>query len=247
MRICSLTLLSVLFLAAHRVSAKIKNEVRSGQNDEPDRNSSIPLGKPPMKQRSRTSKSATCGKFIAKNQAACKWTVAEQVPGVTLQVDCTQIEHNFSCVFSGKPATCLQLHSQLYWKQVARALRKQKQLCEDSRSVLKTKVCRKQFPESNLKLVNSTLTGNMKSRKETRERSHQERVEVKGTASTEPSKATEDSHPSSTVTQPTPTKGLECAEDPDMVNQKKVALQLCGEAWSSLCTFLLYMIQDKSC
>lgn len=247
MRIQSLTLLSILLLAAQALSAKVKNGVRHGQSDTPDRNSSVPLSKPHIKQRSRTSKSTTSGKFDTQDQASCTWTVAEQVLGVTLKVECTQLDHSFSCVFAGNPTACLQLHGHVYWKQMARALRKQKNLCGDFRGALKTKVCRKQFPESNLKLVNSTLIGDVKPRKESRERPQRERVKIKGTPSVETGKAQEDAHTSPAVSQATPTKGPECVEDRDMVNQRKIALEFCGETWSSLCTFFLTMIQDRSC
>ncbi|XP_038196374.1 fibroblast growth factor-binding protein 1 isoform X2 [Arvicola amphibius] len=237
MRIHSLLLLSFLLLAAQVLSERVKKGAKNAPDNTTEEGPSAPSGKAQEKQRSRTSKSMTHGKFLTKDQATCKWAVTEEELGISLKVQCTQEDREFSCVFAGDPAGCLEHDKdQIYWKQIARTLRKQKNICGNAKSVLKTRVCRKKFPESNLKLVNPSAPGNMKPRKEKAEVSPREHNKVQ-----------EDLVPSSAVTQTVAIKDPECLEDPDVLNQKKVALEFCGESWRSICTFFLNMLQATSC
>nr|XP_004656130.2 fibroblast growth factor-binding protein 1 [Jaculus jaculus] len=239
MRIHGLTLLSILLLAAQVLSEKVRSGAKSIQRSKPDEDLSAPLGKAQNKQRSKTSKSMTNGKFVTKDLTTCKWAVIKQELGITLKVECTNQEHQFSCVFAGDPSECLK-HNQdrVYWKQIARMLRKQKNICGSSKSVLKTRVCKKQFPESNLKLATPNSLGNMKPEMEEAELTSQTQ---------ESSSEVKESTSSPAVTQPVAIKDPECVDDPDVANQRKTALEFCGESWSSFCSFLLNMLQATSC
>ncbi|XP_020027233.1 fibroblast growth factor-binding protein 1 [Castor canadensis] len=224
MRVHSLSLLSVLLLAGQVLSENVKSGAKNAQGSIPDGDPSVPQGRRQNKQRSRTSKSVTNGKFVTKDQATCRWAVTEQELGIMLKVECTGMDQEVSCVFAGDPTGCLKHNEErVYWKQIAQTLRKQKNICGNSKSILKTRVCKKKFPESNLKLVNTILHGDLKPRKEEVELSQRESTKVK-----------EDKDP-------------KCAEDPEVVNQRKTALEFCGESWSSFCTFFLTMFQAASC
>lgn len=248
MKIHSLALLSFLLLAAQVLSAKVRNGTKSRQGSMPEGDPSVPLDKNQNKQRSRTAKSMTSGKFVTKDQASCRWSATQQELDITLKVECTRTDREFSCVFAGKPTKCLKLHNEkVYWKQIVRTLRNQKNLCGNSKSVLKTRVCKKQFPESNLKLLNSTLYENLKPRKEKTELSPKEPVKVPSTSSLEPNEVKENIQSSPPETQTVAIKGPECMEDPDVVNQRKMALEFCGESWSSFCNFFLTMFQSTTC
>uniref|UniRef100_A0A0P6J1M9 Fibroblast growth factor-binding protein 1 n=1 Tax=Heterocephalus glaber TaxID=10181 RepID=A0A0P6J1M9_HETGA len=249
MRIHNLTLLSLLLLATQMLTQKVKNGAKHRQSSITDGDSLVPLDKAQGKQQSRASKSTTSGKFVSRDQgASCTWAVMEQQLETALRVECTQAQHKFSCVFAGNPTECVQRHSKkVYWKQMARTLRKQKNICGDSKNVLKAKVCKKNFPESNLKLVSSTVLENMKPREMEPKLSPMEHPSIKGTPSKEPHKAKEDISSTPAVTRTVSPGEPKCLDDPDVEMQRKIALDFCGESWTSLCTFLFNMFQGPSC
>ncbi|XP_019065813.1 fibroblast growth factor-binding protein 1 [Fukomys damarensis] len=249
MRVHNLTLLSLLLLATEMLTQKVKNGAQHRQSSVTDGDSSVPLDQAQDKQRSRTSKSTTRGNFVSKDQgASCTWAMTEQRLGTALRVECTQAQHKFSCVFDGNPTECLQRHSQkVYWKQIARTLRKQKNICGDSKNVLKAKVCKKNFPESNLRLLSSTVLESMGPREGAPKLSPVEHPIVKGTPSKESHKTKEDISSTPAVSKAVTTRDPKCLDDPDMEMQRKTALDFCGESWTSLCTFLLNIFQGSSC
>lgn len=249
MRIHNLTLVSLLLLATQVLTQKVKNGAKRRQSSTTGEDPSIPLDKAQNKQKSRPSNAMTSGKFVSRDQGAgCTWATTEQQLGIALRVECTQGQNKFSCVFTGNPTECLKRHSEkAYWKQVARTLRKQKNICGDSKNILKAKVCKKNFPESNLKMAGSTVLENIKPTKVESKPSSTEHPKIKGASSKEPHKAKEDSFSTPAVTKMVTTRDSECLDDPDVDMQRKMALEFCGESWSSLCTFFLNMFQATSC
>ncbi|KAM4854244.1 fibroblast growth factor-binding protein 1 [Thomomys bottae] len=234
MRVHGLTLLSVLFLAAQVLSEKGRHGAKKTQHGMSDSGPSVPLEKAQNTQRSKTGKSMTNGKFVTKDQSTCRWAISEQEGGVALKVECTRADQELSCVFAGNPTECLKHNKEkVYWKQISRTLRKEKNLCNNSKSVLKTRLCKKKFPEANLKLISPMLLDNMKTKKEEGELSPGEADKVREVTS----------NPAVTLT----SKDPECVDDPDVANQRKVAMEFCGESWSSICSFFLSVFQATSC
>nr|XP_051686294.1 fibroblast growth factor-binding protein 1-like [Oryctolagus cuniculus] len=160
MKICSLGLLSFLFLASRELLMEAHNGVKSGRNRLSDRGPQVTPGKPPSMPEDSLPRVIVTGGFITRDQAKCNMTVTKQ-ENVSLQVDCIRLDHVFSCVFVGDPAACLHCldNATIYWTQITWHLSRQKYICEDSKAILETRVCRKKYPESNLKLVSSTLVG----------------------------------------------------------------------------------------
>ncbi|KAM3866836.1 fibroblast growth factor-binding protein 1 [Diretmus argenteus] len=105
----------------------------------------------------RQSKSAAPmpikGKLTTKDKSQCTWVaVGEDL--VTLGVTCKKGGRSFSCEYVAKPSVCPQFvsNAQLYWKQIARALKKQKTLCQDKTALLKVGMCRKAPRDAHFRL-----------------------------------------------------------------------------------------------
>ncbi|XP_057561220.1 fibroblast growth factor-binding protein 1 [Hippopotamus amphibius kiboko] len=237
MRSHSLTLLSFLLLAAPMLLVEATKEETHRQGSKASTDKLQALGKPQIESRSQSPKSLTKGKFITQDHADCGWVVTKQEEGIALKVECSRQDNNFSCFFTGNPIPCLESDKKnVYWKQIGRKLRSQKVICGDAKSILKTRVCRKKFPESNLKLVNSTLIRSKKPSQELMEPSSKEQREVKVTTPSSPVK-----------TQTMTTKDPACVEDPDVVEHSKIAMEYCGESWSFFCKLFLSMVHGSSC
>ncbi|XP_006919043.1 fibroblast growth factor-binding protein 1 [Pteropus alecto] len=258
MRIHSLTLLSFLLLAAQALLVGGKKEVKNRRVSKAATDKMHTLGKAHIEEKSQPPKHLTKGKFVTQDQASCRWVVTEKEEGVVLKVECTRQDETFSCFFAGNPTSCLEsTQKSVYWKQIGRNLRSQKVICGDSKSILMTRVCRKKFPESNLKLVNSTLI-RKKPNQESMDPSPTEQSTANEASITEPNKVKKFA-PEEKVTvkdnalsgpaeaKTVATDDPKCVEDPDMVNQSKVALEFCGESWSALCKFFITLVQGISC
>ncbi|XP_063166340.1 fibroblast growth factor-binding protein 1-like [Candoia aspera] len=94
------------------------------------------------------------GKFTTKEKAECSWNVNEKET-VLLTVDCKNGDNDFSCAFSGSPSTCQRYaeNKKVFWKEITRSLKKQKNLCKDPKALLKAKVCKTGPPTAHLRLV----------------------------------------------------------------------------------------------
>ncbi|XP_053556866.1 fibroblast growth factor-binding protein 1 [Bombina bombina] len=168
-------------------------------------------------------KSSLQGKFATKDKSECIWSVT-QTETVILNVECTKGESKISCTFGGNPASCAKYteNQKNYWKQITRALRKQKNICQDPKAILKSKECRKGPPDAHLSLISSGQSAS-----EDTGRNH---GELKPTPNVNADKTT-----------------TECKEDPDVAENKRAALEYCGDSWSSFCNFFFSMVQSKSC
>ncbi|KAF0870935.1 FGFP1 protein, partial [Crocuta crocuta] len=178
MRFHSLTLLSFLLLAAQPLLVEGQQESWKSQSSPAAKDEWIPLGKPQIVQRRwqeshpldkpqiaqrRWQESRVVrGIIVTRDQATCYLTVTDQKEGIALMVECTRLDHRFSCVFAGNPTSCISCFRNdiIYWRQIVQNLRWQNHICEDSKMVLRTRVCSWRFPESNLKLAYSTLIHN---------------------------------------------------------------------------------------
>ncbi|XP_063315954.1 fibroblast growth factor-binding protein 1 [Pelobates fuscus] len=173
--------------------------------------------------KSQGGKASLQGKFVSKEKADCVWSVTG-TEVVLLNVQCTKEDRLLSCAFGGNPLSCPKYreNQKNYWKQITRALRKQKNICEDPKAVLKSKECKKGPPEAHLSYIISTLQA----------------AEEKGNTREDPNPA---GHSNGTEA----TK--ECADDVDLAEKRRVAEEYCGSSWSSLCNFFISMLQSKSC
>ncbi|XP_029446539.1 fibroblast growth factor-binding protein 1 [Rhinatrema bivittatum] len=171
------------------------------------------------------------GKFSSKDKAECTWSVTGE-DTVHLKVECTQGNASFWCVFAGNPSSCMHFKadSKSYWKQIGRAVKKQKQLCKSPKSVLKSKVCKKGPQEAHLSLTSSSLVkmGNLNKDEAT---AH-EKAKPHNAEPMEKDLVKDDT---------------KCSEDEDPIDQKKLAEEYCGKTWGSVCTVFFSMVQSKKC
>ncbi|XP_053921371.1 fibroblast growth factor-binding protein 1 [Cuculus canorus] len=174
----------------------------------------------------KRGKASPKGKFKTKENVECTWAVTD-MNAVTLHIECKHGESKFWCEFSGDPSTCSHyaINQKSYWKQVSRSLKKQKQICQDPKSVLKSKLCRKGPRSAHLKLAHSSLLTSVDLAKEV--------VQTPAAASVTEKKLEHSPQ--------------DCVEDIDYIDQKKVAEEYCPESLLSLCKFFITMVQDKKC
>lgn len=94
------------------------------------------------------------GKTLSKDGSECHWAATGQQEVVVLAVNCKKAGGSFSCEYEARPSACPQFASdvRLYWKQVARALRKQESLCQDRRAVIKAGMCRRAASDAHFRL-----------------------------------------------------------------------------------------------
>ncbi|NXG15091.1 FGFP1 protein, partial [Grallaria varia] len=183
--------------------------------------------------KSKGGKSSPRGKFETKENAECTWAVTD-MNAATVHVECKHGDSKFWCEFSGDPSSCAQYaaNQKSYWKQVSRSLKKQKQICQDPKSVLKSKVCRKGPQSAHLRMtISSLLTAVGPAKGNTMH--HAQVVQTPAPASV--SEKTLEHSPQ------------DCVEDVDYIDQKKVAEEYCPESLLSFCNFFITMVQDKRC
>lgn len=93
------------------------------------------------------------GKMVTKDKSQCTWAATGEDLFV-LSVTCRKDDRIFSCEYVARPTSCPQYRAnvQLFWKQIARALKKQKKLCQDGGALVRTGVCRQAPREAHFRL-----------------------------------------------------------------------------------------------
>ncbi|KAJ6659391.1 hypothetical protein lerEdw1_019123 [Lerista edwardsae] len=225
--LCALIMISQMLPAGCERQKERKKE-RAG-SEKPGRPESGSQNQDRKGQKIRGQKASLKGKFISKEKSECTWALSE-AETATLKIDCKRGESSFSCEFAGHPSTCPQYsgNQKTFWKQITRSLKKQKNICEDPKGILKSKVCKKGPSSAHLKLV-TTLS------------SEQEKPLHHGR------EATVASVMSVALEQQPGHESSDCVEDVDYVDQRKVAEEYCSEHWFSICNFVFSMIQNKRC
>ncbi|XP_054454195.1 fibroblast growth factor-binding protein 1 [Anoplopoma fimbria] len=96
------------------------------------------------------------GKIVTKDKSECTWAATGE-DSFILGVTCKKGGRSFSCEYVARPSVCQQYASnvKLYWKQIARALKKQKGLCQDSGALVRAGVCRRAARDAHFRLHNA--------------------------------------------------------------------------------------------
>ncbi|XP_028271425.1 fibroblast growth factor-binding protein 1 [Parambassis ranga] len=93
------------------------------------------------------------GKLVTKDKSECTWAATGEKLFI-LGVTCKKGNRNLSCEYVATPSACPQYASnvKLYWKQIARALKKQKRLCQDSNALVRAGMCRRAARDAHFRL-----------------------------------------------------------------------------------------------
>lgn len=96
------------------------------------------------------------GKLVTKDKSECTWAATGEDVFI-LGVSCKKGGKSFSCEYVSKPTLCPQFvsNAKLYWKQIARSLKKKKTLCQDSTALVRAGMCRKADREAHFRLRDS--------------------------------------------------------------------------------------------
>ncbi|XP_053713170.1 fibroblast growth factor-binding protein 1-like [Synchiropus splendidus] len=107
--------------------------------------------------------SGATNKFTNKDKMQCTWNATGPEEKMTLSVTCENPEAriiggetDLQCDYNGRPALCPGFRSnpRVYWKQVARALKRlQGKLCKDRRALVKAGTCKSAPRDTHFKLV----------------------------------------------------------------------------------------------
>lgn len=145
------TILLVLACISHQIvlSSCQKSHGRRGSRGQNKEKSGPRLGPQPKSAPSRPIK----GSLVTKDKSECTWEATGE-DLVILSVTCKTGGSSSSCEYVARPSVCPQYASnvRLYWKQMTRALKKQRRLCEDSNVLIKAGVCRRAARDAHFKL-----------------------------------------------------------------------------------------------
>ncbi|KAM4049742.1 fibroblast growth factor-binding protein 1 [Anomaloglossus baeobatrachus] len=148
-----LTVATLLFFQVFLVEG---NKHREGKNNRQrgagrEENPKSPTRDGEKPRGSKGGKVSLQGKFVSKDKAECIWSVTG-TETVALNVECLKGETKLSCAYGGNPTACPNYvaNPKTYWKQITRALRKLKNICQDQKAALKSKECKKGPPVAHL-------------------------------------------------------------------------------------------------
>ena len=178
--------------------------------------------------RAQSGKAFLKGKFSTKDKTQCTWSANEQDP-VTLGVVCSKGGIGFNCEYSARPTTCAPYASNVkaYWKQIARALKKQKNICQDAAALVKAGMCKKAPKDAHFKLMISEPPTPTVVQPEQPEQPEQ----------TQQPEQPEDTRPTS----------ADIKMCTDKTDGKKLAEEYCSGSWVALCNFFFTMVQNEDC
>ncbi|XP_072252434.1 fibroblast growth factor-binding protein 1-like [Leuresthes tenuis] len=149
----NITILLVLACISHQMmlGSCQKSHGRRGRGDRGQHRerSGLKVGRQPKSVSAQPIK----GKLVTKEKSECTWAATGESL-IILNVTCKEADRSISCKYAARPAVCPQYASnvELYWKQISRALKKQKNLCRDSSALIKAGMCRRAAQDAHFRL-----------------------------------------------------------------------------------------------
>ncbi|KAM9377428.1 fibroblast growth factor-binding protein 1 [Pholidichthys leucotaenia] len=140
----NVTILLVLACISHQLmlGSSQRGQGRQGRGADRGQNkdkSGLKVGH----QDKSASAQQTVGKLVTKDKWKCTWAASGE-DLLILSITCKKGGRSFSCQYAGRPQVCQSYTSniQLFWVQIGRALKRQKNLCQDSGSLVRARMCR---------------------------------------------------------------------------------------------------------
>lgn len=101
----------------------------------------------------KTAPARLKGKLVTTDKSECTWSATGN-DLLTLRITCQKGVSRFSCEYNARPSVCPQYSSkaELFWKQMARALKKHQSLCEDSNVPIKAGLCKRAAKDAHFRL-----------------------------------------------------------------------------------------------
>ncbi|XP_037317117.2 fibroblast growth factor-binding protein 1 [Pungitius pungitius] len=93
------------------------------------------------------------GKMVTRDKSECAWAATGE-DTVVLSVSCTKGDRSFGCEYVARPAACPRYAAnvELFWKQIARALGKQRSACRGAGARVTAGVCRRAPADAHFRL-----------------------------------------------------------------------------------------------
>lgn len=172
------------------------------------------------------------GKFTTKDKAQCTWK-AEGTDTYFMTVTCNKGKDTRECTYTARPDSCLGYsgNKKGYWKQIARALKKQKKLCQDPAALIKAGMCKRAPEDAHFKLETPTNPDLTKA------------VPTINSVHGRKQVSTSTKRTTTTVSTPAGATDTSCTE---RVDHTKLAEEKCG-SWASLCNFFFSIVQSSDC
>ncbi|XP_023140580.3 fibroblast growth factor-binding protein 1 [Amphiprion ocellaris] len=150
----NVTILLVLACISHQLMVGSCQKSRGRRGRDVDRGqhkdrSGLKVNRQPKSASVRPIK----GKLVTRDKSECTWAATGEDLFI-LGVTCKKEDTSFSCEYAATPTVCPEYASnvKLYWKQIARALRKQKNLCQDSSALVRAGMCRRAATDAHFRL-----------------------------------------------------------------------------------------------
>uniref|UniRef100_UPI0037E7DAD5 fibroblast growth factor-binding protein 1-like n=1 Tax=Semicossyphus pulcher TaxID=241346 RepID=UPI0037E7DAD5 len=139
----------LMLSSCHKSKERRGKGVDRGQNRD---RTGLKVGRQPKSVSTQPFK----GKVVTKDKSECTWAATGEDVFI-LGVSCKKGGRSFSCEYVSKPTVCPRYASdvKLYWKQISRALKKQKSLCQDSSALVRAGMCRRADREAHFRLRNT--------------------------------------------------------------------------------------------
>lgn len=151
----NVTILLVLACISHQLvlGSSQKSHGRRGRGGDRGQHKDKPGLKVGRQPKSVSAAQPIKGKMVTKDKSECTWEATGDEL-FTLGVTCKKGDRSFSCEYVARPSVCPQYASnvKLYWRQIARALKKQKSLCQESSGLVKAGVCRRAATDAHFRL-----------------------------------------------------------------------------------------------